>query len=147
MRQLVNYDATIEDFFKSAIAWLENHPVLLCDGVDKAKEAYEYMKEVQSDPKKHTVNNAVYANCDKLSGFFEYGADRQGRVVINNDLYFAVIRVLNALGKYYQCNYSYAETELLASIKNFKIASNREKPLVSIFYKMHSPYYFAQKQK
>ena len=147
MRQLINYEATIADFFKSAISWLESRPYRLRDGVDKEKETYEYMKHVQSDPKKHTVNKTVYANCDKLEGFFQCGIDRQGRVIINNDLYFAVIGVLNALGKYYQCSYSYAEAELLASIKNFKVVLNREKPLVSMFYRMHSPYYFAQKQK
>ena len=147
MKRWVDYDATIADFFKSAIAWLEHRPMHLRNGVDKEKESYEYMKIVQSDPRRYTAVNVVYSNCDKLEGFIEFCGDGRGNLVSNNELYFAVVRTLDAIGKYYEVNYHYSKAELLASIKEFKIALNRNKLLKSTFYKMQSPYYFAQKQK
>ena len=69
MRKPINYESTIQSFFKMAISWLESRPVRLRDGVNKEKISYEYMKMVQSDPCQHTINNAVYVNCDKLDGF------------------------------------------------------------------------------
>ena len=147
MRKFVDFDTTIRNFFKEAIWWLEDRPMHLRDGVDHEKITYEYMKKVAADPRKYTKNNIIYANCDKLEGFLEYGIDRMGNMKVNNDLYFAVIRVLGAIGKYYEVNYPYAQMELMESMKAFKIALNRKNILKATFYMMQKPYYFVQKQK
>ena len=147
MRQMVDYEATIQSFFKDAISWLEGRPVRLRNNQNKEKIACEYMKTVQSNPCQYTIHNAVYSNCDKLDGFIEHSVDRNGNLITNNDLFLAVIRVLDAMGKYYEADYHYTQSELLKHIKQFKIALNRTNILKSAFYKMQTPYYFAQKQK
>ena len=147
MRKNINFDATIQSFFNDAIAWLKNRPIRLRDGVYKEGIAINYLKMVQKDPKKNTVNNAVYANCEKLDGFFEYKVNKDGALTANNELYFAVIRVLDVMGKYYETDNQYTQQALLKSIKNFKIALNRGNVLKATMQKIRPPYYFAQKQK
>ena len=145
MRKFIDCEATIQDFFNKAVAWLEGRPVHLRDGQNKEKIAADYMKLVRSDSRKYTANHAVYSNCGKLEGFIEQGCDKTGRLfVVNNDLYFAVIKTLDAIDEYYQNNNQVA---LLKSIKQFEIALNRKNVIKSIAYKLRAPYYFAQKQK
>jgi len=147
MKKIVNFDATIQNFFNDAISWLENRPVRLRDGKYEEGVASEYLKMVQMDPRKNTANNAAYVNCDKLSGFIERHVDRNGSLITNNDLYLAVIRVLDAIGQYYTNDYQYTQQELLKNIKQFQIALNRNNIIKSAFYKTRPLAYFAQKQK
>ena len=147
MKQMIDYEATIKSFFEDAISWLEKRPVRMRAGEYKEKKTYNYMKMVQSDPRKYTVGNAVYMHCEDLDGFVEYSTDKKGYIVTNNDLYLAVVRVLDAVGKYYDNSYQYTQTELVYNIKQFQVALNRGNLLKSTLYKMKAPYYFAQKQK
>ena len=156
MRPEVDYEATIKSFFKEALSWLEGRPVRLRDGQNKEKITYEYMKNVQSDPCQHTMNHAVYSHFNELNGFLEYYIDRSGNVKSNNELFFAVVDVLDAIGDFYEENSLYNSgkldslhyrNELIKKIKKFQVALNRKNFLKSTFYKMKTPYYFAQKQK
>lgn len=147
MKQMIDFDATIQAFFKDAIAWLESRPVRLRNGEDKEKKAYNYIKMVQSDPRKYTANNAIYSHCADLDGFIEYSVDRNGNLITNNDLFRAVIGVLGAIGDYYENDYQYTQSALMQKIKQFKIALSRRNLLKSTLYKIKAPYYFAQKQK
>ena len=147
MRAMIDYEATIQSFFNDAISWLESRPVRLRNNQNKEQIACEYMKMVQSNPRQYTAKNAVYANCDKLDGFMEHRVDKNGNLITNNELFLSVIRVLDAMGKYYETDYDYTRSELLKNIKQFKIALNRNDLLKSTFYKIQVPYYFAQKQK
>ncbi len=147
MRKVIDFDATVQKFFDDAISWLECRPIRMCNGKYNEGIACDYLKVVQKDPRKNTMNNAVYVNCDKLTGFIERHIDRNGNLVINNDLYLAVIRVLDAIGQCYTDDYQYAQQELLKNIKQFQIALNRNKIIKSAFYKMQPLTYFAQKQR
>ena len=147
MKQMIDFNATIHSFFDDAISWLEHRPVRLRDGENKEQKTLEYMKIVQSDPIHNTLNNAVFANCDKLDGFIERRVDKNGNLISNNDLYLAVMRVLDAIGQYYTVNYQYTQSELLKNIKEFRIALNRKNIIKTAFYKTRPLMYFAQKQK
>ena len=147
MKQLIDFDATIKEFFRDAISWLEKRPVHLRNGVDYEKIACEYMNKVALNPRKYTAQNMIYENVHKLEGFIEYSVDGCGNLIVNNDLYFAVINALNSIGKYYEINFAYSQMELMLSIKDFKIALNRKNVLKTVFYTMQKPYYFMQKQK
>ena len=147
MRKMIDFNATIQNFFNDAISWLDNRPVRLHDGKYEEGIASKYLKTVQMDPRKNTVSNAVYVNCDKLSGFIERHIDRNGSLVINNALYLAVIRVLDAIGQYYTNDNQYTQLELLKNIKEFQIALNRNNIIKSAFYKARPLACFAQKQK
>ena len=147
MRKKIDFDATIQSFFNDAIAWLKNRPVRLRDGIYKEGISIDYLKMVKKDPKKNTVNNAVYANCEDLEGFFEYKVNKDGALTANNELYLAVIRVLDALGQYYMNDCQSTQLELLKNIKQFQIALNRGNVLKATMQKIRTPYYFAQKQK
>jgi len=147
MKQMIDFNATIHSFFDDAISWLEHRPVRMRCGENKEQKTLEYMKMVQSDPIRNTLNNAVYANCDKLDGLIEQHVDRNGNLIMNNDVYLAAIRVLDAIGQYYTVNYHYTQSELLKNIKTFQIALNRKNIIKSTFYKTRPLAYFAQKQK
>jgi hypothetical protein len=147
MKNVVDYDATISHFLATAISWLKNRPVRPRDGVDKEQISYNYMKKVQSDPRKYTANNATYANSAELEGFIECTVDKNNNQKKNNDLYFAVLEVLDAMGEYYKNECRYTKIQLLEKIKDFQVALNRKNFLKSIYYKMQMPSYFAQKQK
>ena len=147
MRKMIDFDATIQSFFGDAISWLENRPVRLRCGENKEQKTCEYLKLIKTDPIRYMSKNAVYLNCDKLDGFIEQYVDRNGSLVVNNTLYLAAIRVLDAIGQYHANDYHYTQSELLRNIKQFQIALNRNKILKSTFYKLQTPYYFAQKQK
>ena len=151
MMKGINFESTIYGFFSDAIAWLNVQPVRPIDGKNELEVARKYMEFLKADPVNRTANNAVYTRCGELCGFIEYRikSDKKGiQSIINNDLFFAVIGVLDAIGKYYQLPYSTQNQEtLLKKIKQFKVALNRKNCLKSMLYKMKTPYYFAQKQK
>ena len=147
MRKNINFDATIQSFFNDAIAWLKNRPIRLRDGVYKEAVSISYLMMVQQDPKKNTINNAVYANCENLDGFIEHSVDKNCNLSVDNNLYLAVIRVLDAMGQYYTNDCQKTQLELLKNIKQFHIALNRDNVFKATMQKIRTPYYFAQKQK
>ena len=147
MKNEINYYATIQTFFDDAVAWLNARPVRLRDGQNKEYITREYLKRVKSDPPQYTIKNAVYTHFADLEGFMEYRVDKNGNLITNNELFFAVVSVLNAMGKMFESNNHNTQTMLLKSIKDFHIALNRKNVLRATFYKMRAPYFFAQKQK
>ena len=147
MKYSIDYEATIQEFFDAAIAWLDGRPARLRCGVNQLNVARQYMQMVKSDPKKYTANNHMYANCDKLEGFYEYSVDRDFRLITRSDLYIVVLQTLDAIGQYYKNNNRDTQSILMESIKRFYIVSNRKNTMKNMLYRLRAPRYFAQKQK
>lgn len=144
----IDYNATVDKFFRMAIEWLDKRPAHLSDGVNKEQISRDYLLQIKSDPVKYTANDAVFTNSDKLDGFIEHKINKStNKLVVNNDLYFAVMYALDAIGEYRAANNNYTKKRLIESIKEFNIALNRKKLLKVAFYKMKTPYYFAQQRQ
>ena len=147
MKEFVDYNATIQSFFDVAIAWLEKRPIRLRDGENKEKITCDYLRMLKSNPYEYTRNNAVFANIDKLDGFVEQKINKKGNLVVNNDVYLAVIKVFDTIVSFFVHNYKLSQVNLLNAIKQFYIAINRDNLFKSALYKMKPLDYFAQKKR
>ena len=144
MNKMIDYDSTVNNFVDSAISFLNGMP-FRGEKYEKQKDiTLRRMQNIKRDPKKYTTKREIYSNMAEFMGFIEY--DVIGvREVVNNDVYYAVISVLDAIGQYYEIDYMYTQEQLLKALKKYNIAINRKKLLKQFAAKMAPVSYFASK--